>query len=193
MGWAEAALFWSPQSSPAMRRSTLCPSQDSPCLQMALGSGPKWINLSGLWKFRGKPAPPKVLHIHSLFHPQRAWGLLFTLFVHFQLGFPKGLFCCLIGIDKIPRTKAMLTFSASKCTNIFSLLSITVRCCLAGARPHQLPCTCGGGRDRGVIPCARAALALAGRTDCDIHFCCRALCLLLHTGIALACYHNSHA
>lgn len=92
-------------------------------------------------------------------------GLLSTLFAQFQLGFPKGLFRCSVGIDKIPRIKAMPTFSAFKCANIFSLPSLLVPSCLADICPHQQPCTCGGRRGRSMIPCARAALASVGRSN----------------------------
>lgn len=149
---------------PCHKKVDPLPQPRLPLPAMALGSGPKLINLSGLWKFSSKPAPPEVLHIYSVSSAASTEGCYLHC-LQFQLGFPKGLLCCSVGIDKMPRIKAAPTFSAFKCANIFSLPSLLVPSCLADICPHQQPCTCGGSRGRSMIPWARAALASVGRSN----------------------------
>lgn len=113
--------------------------------------------------------------------------VLSAVFAQLQLGFPKGFFfSCSIGIGKTPRIKAMPTFSAFKCTSIFSPPSIPVPSCRAGARPRQRLCACGGRRSRSGIPCARAALASAGRSDAPTST--SALELFVHCGTLGLCW-----
>lgn len=125
---------------------------------MALGPRPKWANLPKLQTFGGKPAPPKLSYIYSVWCTA-SMRLLSTLFAQFQFGFYKGLFC-LIGTDKIPRIKAM---------PIILLVNVLIFChhsqFLLASLVSAHTSSHAHIESVEVIPLARAALASVGKKN----------------------------
>lgn len=119
-----------------------------------------------------------------LFDPQQAWGLIFTLFAQFQVGFYKGLFCCLIG-----RIKAMPIISLVNAL-IFLFYHHSQLSSDSLVSAHNSSHACIGGVE--VIPHARAALASVGKENTPTNTCALELFVWYSTlGIALACCHCS--
>lgn len=121
------------------------------------GFGPTPKVSKSLQNFRHSEAKQHLPNYYTfiLCDPQRAWGLISTLFAQFQVGFYKGLFCCLIDTNKIPRIKAMPIILFVNAL-IFLLYHHSQFPSDSLVSAHTSSCACIGGVE--VIPHARAAL-----------------------------------